>query len=431
MGFSGRFALVLGLWVAAVALTLLASVWAWGTPDTAAVRLVTALGVLAAVSGLVRHVGRTNVTVARFVEALGHGDFATRFNGRGGAGFDALGDALDDAMRRLQAERSRGAEEQRFLDALVDDAPVAILTVDAAGVALANKAARRLFDGHEGAQLGDFAAYGEAFAQRLSAPGASAQEVLPLRLPDGTQRAIVRTAALERLGAPVRVVTVEPIQRTLDALQVETQSDLVRILTHEIGNSLTPVTSLAATASALLEEDEPDLGEARLAVATLTRRAESLRRFIDGYRAVARPPEPRLRRFEAQPFASELARLFAVEWTDRRLELAIDADLQLDADPDLLAQALINLLRNAAQASKGRVRLAMRPGVIEVEDDGPGVPAAVRGDIFLPFFTTRPSGSGIGLNLVRQIAVAHGWRVEVDTGALGGALFRLIGEAAG
>jgi signal transduction histidine kinase len=428
MGSSRRFALVLAGWVGALALALLASVWAWATPDTGAVRVVTALGVLAAVWGLVRHVERTNVTVARFVEALGHGDFATRFNGRGGAGFDALGEALDTAMKRLQAERSRGAEELRFLDALVDDAPVAILTVEGSGVSLANKAARRLFGDMDATQLSDFAVFGDAFAHRLAASETTPQDVLALQLPGGAQRAIVRTASLERLGVPVRVVTVEPIQRTLDALQVETQSDLVRVLTHEIGNSLTPVTSLAATASALLEEDTPDLARARLAVSTLTRRAESLRRFIDGYRAVARPPEPRVRRFAAEPFAAELARLFAVEWTGHALELVVEPGLQIDADPDLLAQALINLLRNAAQASAGRVRLAMRSGAIEVEDDGPGVPDGIRGDIFLPFFTTRPGGSGIGLNLVRQIAVAHGWRVEVATGTIGGALLRLVSE---
>ena len=96
---------------------------------------------------------------------------------------------------------------------------------------------------------------------------------------------------------------------------------------------------------------------------------------------------------------------------------------------DLLAQALINLLRNAAQASgeHGRVRLALRPDAIEVEDDGPGVPANLRNDVFLPFFTTRGNGTGVGLNLVRQIVVAHGWTIELGEGALGGALFRIGG----
>jgi signal transduction histidine kinase len=228
------------------------------------------------------------------------------------------------------------------------------------------------------------------------------------------------------------VIAVQPVQAAIDAVEMSAQTDLVRVLTHEILNSLTPVTSLAGTAVELLGQEEPDVAEARLAVATLARRAEGLRRFIDSYRAVARPPEPRRRRFEAPPFAAELARLFAAEWVDHRLEVTVEPGLVLDADPDLLAQALINLLRNAAQASAppaghGRVRLRITAGIIiEVDDDGPGVPDAVRGDIFLPFFTTRATGTGVGLNLVRQIVVAHGWRIELDSGELGGALFRIV-----
>lgn len=416
---------MLAAWVLALVAALLALDWALSRPDTYAVRVVAAAGVIGVLWGLVRDVERTNVTVARFVEALRHGDLQARFDGRGGAGFEALGEALDGAMRRFQAERTQGTAELRFLEALIDDVPVALLTVDADGVAtLANKAARRLLTRHEGVRVADYAVYGGGFARRLADAGPAPPEMLTLHLPGGPQRALVRAAALERLGRPVRVVSVEPMERVLDAVEVDAQGDLVRVLTHEILNSLTPVTSLAGTAAVLLGEEEPDLAEARLAVATLARRAEGLRRFIDSYRAVARPPEPRRRRFEAAPFAAELARLFAVEWIEHRLDVAVEPGLVLDADPDLLAQATINLLRNAAQAGT-HVRLAMRPRALEVEDDGPGVPKDIAGDIFLPFFTTRADGTGVGLNLVRRIAVAHGWRVEVATGELGGALFRL------
>lgn len=431
MGSSRQFTMVVLLLVAALVVALGAFAWTLMRPDLGAARVVTALIAAALVWALVRHVERTNVATARFVEAVRHRDWSARVSERGGAGFDALGAALNDAMRDLQASANQGAGELRFWEALVDDVPVALLSVEPAGVRLLNKAARRLFAPDAGTQITDFAAYGDSFAARLAGERGG-PEILPLQLPGGPQRAIVRTATLARLGTPVRVVAVEPIGRTLDTVEVGTQSDVVRVLAHEILNSLTPVTSLAGTAAVLLGEEEPDVAEARLAVTTLAHRAEGLRRFIASYREVARPPEVRRRRFEAAPFARELARLFEVEWLEHRLEVSIAPDLILDADPDLLAQVLINLLRNAAQATgeRGQVRLTMAevPGSgtnITVEDDGPGVKESLRSEIFLPFFTTRREGTGVGLSLVRQILVAHGWRIAVDESELGGARFRL------
>lgn len=431
---SSRFAWGLAGWTATLLVAVLAL--AQGAGRGGAVALVTALAVIAAAAGLLRHIRRTNLMLARFVEALRHGDFATRFDGRGGAGFSDLGEALSGAMRRLQDERGRDQEELRFREGLIDDLPVALLTVGAAGeVALINKAARQLFDRHDGADLPAFAIYGDAFLGCVADTGPTPQGIVPVQLAGGTQRAIVRASVVSRLGAPVRVVAVEPVQGALDAVELGTQTDLIRVLSHEILNSLTPVTSLAGTTAVLLGEEEPDLAEARLAVLTLARRAEGMRRFIDSYRMVARPPEPRPRSFAAAPFAKELERLFRVEWLDHRLEIAIDAGLTLTADPDLLAQLLINLLRNAAQATADRpgplVRLAMREEasdgqVISVEDNGPGVPLDARRDVFLPFFTTRRQGTGIGLNVARQIAVAHGWRIEIGESDLGGAAVRLF-----
>jgi nitrogen fixation/metabolism regulation signal transduction histidine kinase len=339
-------------------------------------------------------------------------------------------------MRRLQAERDRAARELRYLEALVDDMPIALLTVDAAhGVTLANKAARRLFNRHEGVRPEDFALYGATLAARLGGEGEARQEVLILRMPGGPQRAIVRSASLERLGLRIRAVTVEPVQGALDTIEMAAQTDLVRVLTHEILNSLTPVTSLAGTAAALLDAEPPDVPDARIAVTTLARRAEGLRRFIDSYRAVSHAPVLRRRQFAVAPFADELAKLFAAEWPAVPLTLEIQPALVLDADPDLLAQVLINLLRNAAQAAlrgiaDAWVRLAFTNAGghlwIEVEDSGTGVPANLRRDIFLPFFTTRAEGTGVGLNLARQVVVAHGGSIDIADGSAGGALFRII-----
>ncbi len=431
---SRRFTLVLAGWAVALFAALAGFVWSVATPDLGAVRLVAGLLVIGAAFGLWQHVARTNKLIAHFVSALRFGDFSTRFDTRDGAGFGAIGAAFNDAIRTLQGERDRTGEELRFLQALTDDLPVALLTVDDVhGVQPANKAARQLFDRHQGVRPEDFALYGATFAARLAAPRAMAAELLILRLGDVPQRAIVRMAALERLGVRTHAVTVEPVQTAIDTIEMAAQSDLVRVLTHEILNSLTPVVSLAQTAADVLETEPADLATARLATATLLRRTTGLRTFIDSYRMVARPPAPRTERFAATAFADEIARLFAAEWPALRFVPEVDARLTLEADPDLLAQALINLVRNAAQAvaprEDGTVWLTIRregnATLIEIADNGPGVPDAIQRDVFLPFFTTRAEGTGVGLNLVRQIAIAHGGSVGVEERAGGGALFRL------
>lgn len=440
MGFDRRFTLSLAAWIIALAGAVTAAVLSFLTPGLGAARIVALLLVAGAAWGMWRLVSRTNMALARFVEALRFDDTSARFGGTRGGGFEALGSALDGAMDRLRERQLASAAEMRFLEALVDDMPVALLTIDGEGhVDPANKAARRLFRGTPGTRAEDYAVYGATLAKRL-AGGDAAEEILLLAIEGRTQRVLVRSGTLERLGRSIRAVTVQPIQGTLDAVEMAAQTDLVRVLTHEILNSLTPVTSLAATAADLLDDPElagnPRIGDARAAVSTLARRAHGLGHFIEAYRAVAHTPEIKRQTFAAGPWAGELGRIFATREPEMPLAIEVaPARLALDADPDLLAQVLINLLQNAAQAMAGQARpprLALRMFadhetlVIEVEDNGPGVPPGLRQDVFLPFFTTRATGTGVGLNLARQIVVAHGGSIDVADAAGGGALFRIL-----
>lgn len=440
MGFDRRFTVGLIVWIAALAVTIAAVLASFTAQGLVAPRIVALALAGGASVGLWRHVNRTNVATARFVEALRFDDTSARFGTGSGGGFDRLGAALNAAMDRVRARQDAAAAELRFLEALVDDMPIALLTIDAEGhVEPANKAARRIFRQQQGTRAEDYAVYGSTFAKRLVA-GGPAEEVLLLAIEGRTQRALVRSGTLERLGRSVRAVTVQPIQGTLDAVEMAAQTDLVRVLTHEILNSLTPVTSLAATAADLLADPDlaadPRIGDARAAVTTLSRRAQGLGHFIEAYRAVARTPEIKRQRFAARPWADELARIFAARAPEVPLAVGIVPEsLALDADPDLLAQVLINLMQNAAQAMDGQerpARLALRlftdhdTVVIEVEDNGPGIPPSLRQDVFLPFFTTRAAGTGVGLNLARQIVVAHGGAIDVSDAPGGGALFRIL-----
>ncbi|HEY1144839.1 MAG TPA: HAMP domain-containing sensor histidine kinase, partial [Allosphingosinicella sp.] len=239
------------------------------------------------------------------------------------------------------------------------------------------------------------------------------------------------------------VVSVQPIQGELNAVEIAAQSDLIRVLTHEIMNSMTPVTSLAHSAATLMAEvdqgGDPLVEDARAAVETLARRADGVMHFVESYRQISRTPEVRRRVFAVLPWAQERERLF--EASDAAAGVALEIrvsgdDLTIDADPDLLFQVLINLMRNAAEAAAAHaeapaVRMifaATRGGRtrIEVADNGPGVPESVRHDVFLPFFTTKAKGTGVGLSLARQVVLAHRGSIDLVAAEEGGALFRIV-----
>ncbi len=441
MGFDRRFELGLA-WRALVVLGAFALlVRAVGTPGLGAARVVAFGLALWALASLWHHIRRTNFEVARFVESVRFEDYTQRFSTASGGGFDVLGDALDSAMRALSGRRTGDAEEARFLSAVVDDAPVALLSIaDDGAVALLNKAARRQFGRHPPTQVEDFAAYGAEFAAAIALPPGG-RRVTRLMLDGLAQRALLATARVERLGSGLTIASVLPAQSELGAVELAAQADLVRVLTHEIMNSLTPVTSLARSTAEIVAaaaRGDPALDDARLAAETLANRADGILRFVESYRDFSRSLEVHARRFAVAGWAAEIARLAAADPVNGAVALAVavePADLLMEGDPDLLAQVVFNLIRNAAIATAGqaerRVTLSVRaaPGghaIIAVADNGPGIPPERRDDVFLPFYTTRSGGSGVGLSLARRVALAHGGSIAATEAEGGGAAIRML-----
>lgn len=445
MAFRSRF--IAGLaWRAALLLgTAFLFVGSLSRPGLGAARLLAAAACIWALTDLWRYIQRTNVEIARFLEAVRLGDLSQSFSqGTVGSGFNEIREALDQGIRTLREERHRLTDASRFYEAVLDDAPTPLLTVDSQGrVELTNKAARRLFVRHGGVRVEDFRDYGSAFARALGEEAVGAPRLVPLTIDSMPQTAMVSAAAVHRLGGMVRVVAVQPIQGELNAVEIAAQSDLVRVLTHEIMNSITPVTSLAQSAAALIAEadkaGDPLIADARSAVETLARRADGVMHFVESYRQISRTPEVRRRMFEIRPWAREIEALFRASNAAAGVALALEVSpehLAVDADPDLLCQVLINLLKNGAEAAVGHspapsltLSFAWAAGgrvQIEVCDNGPGVPEALRQDIFLPFFTTKAKGTGVGLSLARQVVLAHRGSIALADRDGGGACFRML-----
>jgi len=444
MHFRNRFLLGLAWRLGLLLLMVFAFVAAINRPDLGAGRIVAGLFVLGAAALLWHYIQRTNMELARFIDAVRFGDFSQGFAQRGqGSGFGDLNEVLDDAIRKLRDERHKLIDANRFYEAVLDDAPTALLTVDGDGkVELANKAARRLLVRHQGVRVEDFREYGEAFARALEGGAVGRPRLVPL-LSDGVaQTMLVSAAIVHRLGGLVRVVAVQPIQGELNAIEIAAQSDLIRVLTHEIMNSMTPVTSLAHSAVDLMRRadggDNADVADARMAVETLARRADGVMHFVESYRQISRAPEIRRRPIDAAAWGRELESLFRASDRAKGIGFTLDADesLTFEADPDLMSQVLINLIRNAGQAARESneaphvwlsfARTRSGRAQIEVADNGAGVPEALRQDVFLPFFTTRKEGTGVGLSLARQVVLAHRGAISVGDRKGGGALFRIV-----
>lgn len=411
------------------------------TPGVRAGLVVAILVAITALGSLWNFIRRTNFLVSRFIESVRFEDYSQRFSDPSGGGFDVLGQTLDHALKTLQARHAQESAEVRYLSAIVDDAPSALLACDGESrMEVLNKAARQLFARQPLHRLSDLDALGPELAAAARLP-AGTRKITRLVLDGVPQKAIFASAQVARLDKPVTIMSVLPVQSELGALEVAAQADLVRVLTHEIMNSLTPVTSLARTGADLVAsaaKGDSALADAKTATETVARRAEGILRFVESYREFAQAPEVHRRTFKAMPWAEEIMRLALANAADHEVEGRIEVipkALSVDGDAELLAQAVLNLLRNAIRATAEvtmpvvaltLTREATGHCRIEVRDNGGGIPEERREDIFLPFYTTHKGGSGVGLSFSKQVALAHGGSICALTAPEGGANIRMV-----
>ena len=444
-----RFSLFLALRLVVMGAAITAALWLLLRPGLHSATLL-ALGVVAiAAAELWWFISRTNREVARFLDAARHADYSQRFGYQNlGTGFGELAAAFTDILNRMYEQRSTLETDMRQLQALIDHIPIPLLTVHGDdSITLQNNASRRLFGAAHVTQLGDLRQFGVSFYEAVAEAIPGQRELVTFDVEGIEYKLTLATSENIVAGESSRLVSLQDIQSELNITQAEAWQDLVRVLTHEIMNSITPVTSLAATASEVVDDvvkkagPDSELGEdlkdLRDAVHTVARRSDSLMQFVHSYRQITRLAPPEKKRVHVGDMFDSVSRLVEAEWPERRsiLNIAVEpAELDVYADRDLLEPVVMNLLRNAFQATQDienanidmRGRLNRRGNVvIEVADNGPGVPDDIATKIFVPFFTTKEEGSGVGLALARQVMTAHGGFVRLSENDGGGALFSL------
>lgn len=354
-------------------------------------------------------------TFANMLAAIREGDYTVRARGAGYEdAFGALAAEINDLSTSLRGWRVTSVEAGALLDKVVEAIDIAVFAFDdQQKLKLVNPAGAHLLASLPERLLGHTATELE-LAPMLVGEQHRLQEVT---FPGGPGRWDIRYTQFRQDGRPHRLLMISDLSQPLREEERLAWYRLIRVLGHEINNSLAPVMSLADSLAALLEVPQPDDWREDMSrgLSVIRDRSAALNRFMSAYTRLARLPQPELREISVRELVQSAVRL------EQRLPVAIrpGPEVHVRLDPDQISQVLINLLRNAVDAALttgGNVLIGwdLRHTWLEIwiADEGPGLGATA--NLFVPFFTTKPGGSGIGLVLSRQIAEAHHGRLTLS-----------------
>jgi len=407
------------------------------------------------IAALIRYAEKTTRDLTRFLESVRYADFSQGFTSEGrGPLFDRLRDAfreVTDEFRRLRAEKE---EQVRYLENVVQHIGIPLLSYRNNGsVELMNRSARRLLRTGPIRNIEVLRDVSDELVTHLRELDSGEQAMVRVAEEDRTLQLSVNVSRFRLREEAHAIATIQDLRNELEEKEMEAWQQLTRVLTHEITNSVAPISSLASTAHRLLaelpapsqESPQSDIAQtieetaedAREAVQTIERRSKGLISFVDSYRSFTKIRQPTFEVLSARELFEGVRRLLRVQIEEHDMEVALNVDpddLELTADPELLEQVLINLTLNAIQAleeqADARIELCARIDrrsrpVLQVKDNGPGIPPDVQEKIFVPFFTTKEDGSGIGLSLSRQIMRLHGGSLSVRSEPNEGTVFAL------
>jgi two-component system, NtrC family, nitrogen regulation sensor histidine kinase NtrY len=381
------------------------------------------------IAELLRFVNHTNRELSRFFLAIKHSDFSITFKQRElGKSFSELQESMIEIIDAYQKVKIEKEAQFHFLQMLVNHLRIGLIAVEKESVNLINPTAEDLLGIHGLRNWTLLHQVNPRIAKDLETLGDNGRKLIEVRTAAGHKFLSVDVSTMIILDKSQKLITLQDINSEIEQKEIEAWHKLIRILTHEIMNSVTPISSLTETMQSLLEDKEgnqkelasinsENISDIRFALQTIQKRSEGLLQFIENYRKLTRVPKPKFEIIDLSAFLKRIETLMINELRQKGIifEMNVDPRLNIKADPVLVEQVVINLLTNSIHALHNRkepkitlTAFARDPHVIlEVKDNGKGISEKEIGEIFTPFFSTRKDGSGIGLSLSKQIMSLH------------------------
>lgn len=417
-------------------------------PITSFIAIVLLIGQLAS---LIYFVERTNRKLTHFLESIRHSDFSTSFSDRAlGGTFEGLNRAFNEVITEFRKNRAEKEEHYNYLLTVVQHVNIGILAFKKDGkVDIFNNATKRLLKINNIQHVRDLKSIKSELPDILLEMKAGERQLVKLVIEDNLMQLAVSATEFRMRGEEFVLVSLQNITTELDEKEIESWQNLIRVLTHEIMNSITPISSLASTVEDILfnkededqirlnELDEDDIENVSEAIATVRNRSQGLLTFVENYRNLTRIPRPNFRYFAVKELFDRAHVLLKPKMDKYGIVCTrklFPEELMITADPDLIDQVFINLLLNAIDACKNtenpqiEVIASINSGdkvTIDIADNGEGIKPDILDKIFMPFFTSKKEGSGIGLSLSRQIMHLHKGSITVKSKPGEGAVFRL------
>lgn len=388
---------------------------------------------------LIRYVDKTNRDLASFLESIRFSEFTRSFQIEGmGSSFNELNRAFNDVISDFQKVRSEKEEHFHYLQSIVQNIDISILAYQKNGtVEMINKAAKKLFQLSSISNIEKLSVLSEELVNTLLNIRPGENKLVKVQDDDDFLQLAINTTEFKLKDKIIILATIKNIQNVLEEQETEAWQKLIRVLTHEIMNSITPISSLSATLDSMLKpytlEEDPEQIEIdtardlQQAIKTINKRSNGLLHFVNTYRNLTRIPQPNFKITPILEVFKNIGLLMDEELSAKNIEfvkMVEPESFEISMDEQLIEQVLINLLKNSIHGVENtetpRIVLKAffnkrgRP-TIQVIDNGVGILKDVLDKIFIPFFTTKQSGSGIGLALSRQILRLHGGTITAQS----------------